>query len=71
MTKTSTAPKCYFCETTDATAIKRDVELESRDDADGQCLPDAEIVTELPICLDCNETWYDGTETYPALLPLA
>lgn len=69
MTKTE-APKCYFCQTA-ATHIKREVELEERNDENGQCLPDAEIVTELPICLACEDWNYDGTEIYPGVRPIA
>lgn len=68
MTKTENSEaKCYFCQGA-ATAIKQEVELvEGPDGADG---PDAEAIELLPICADCHEDNYDGTERYPALLPL-
>lgn len=68
MTQTSTAAEtktCYFCQGP-ATHLKRDVELEFDDECN-----EIEVITELPIDTACNEYYYDGTETYPALLPLA
>lgn len=64
MTQTENA-KCHFCQGP-ATAVKLDVELQTDDDGN-----DVEIISRLPIDEACNAYWYDGTETYPKLQPLA
>lgn len=69
MTKTENL-KCHFCQAT-ATHLKRDAVLEERNDENGQCLPDAIVTEELPICLACEDENYDGTEIYPGVTPLA
>lgn len=56
---------CSYCEAAPATATKREVELIEQDEA-----PDAEEITLHLICTKCAELWFDGTETYPALLSL-
>ena len=72
MTKTSTAAgqtTCYFCQGP-ATALKRETEYVETEQADGSVT--GEFVIELlPICGPCDAEVYDGTEQYPALLPLA
>lgn len=65
MTKTSTDTEtqtCYFCQGP-ATHVKRDATPPVEED-------DVETVDLLAICESCNEENYDGTEEYPALLPL-
>jgi uncharacterized protein with PIN domain len=65
MTQTSTdtdAQACYFCQGI-ATHVKREATAPVEDD-------DVETVELLTICESCNEENYDGTEEYPALLPL-
>lgn len=59
---------CHLCETAAATATKAEVERSWSDDNGGR-----EIQTKvlLPICLTCADTYYDGTEEYPGVLPLA
>jgi hypothetical protein len=68
MTKTENT-RCHFCQGP-ATNLKKEAELVGQETLNGALLPDAEKITYLPIDEACNEKWYDGTETYPALLPL-
>lgn len=67
MTKTESL-KCHFCSDA-ATALKREAEYVETEQADGTVTGtwDSEL---LPICEGCDEENYDGTEQYPALLPL-
>lgn len=75
-TKTSTTvltedpSVCYFCKGAPM-AVKRDASIEERETATGEIIEDGERIELLPICLDCDDHWYDGTEAYPALLPLS
>jgi hypothetical protein len=66
MTKTET-PECHFCQGP-ATGIKTEVEREW-DDANGG--REVEVKIERTVCGSCAAHWYDGTEEYPGLLPLA
>lgn len=65
---THTTLICYLCETAEATAMKTEIELVQIDDED---CTDIQVPTTRPICLPCNERWFDGTEEVPALLPLS
>jgi hypothetical protein len=74
MTKTGTLKEdpteCYFCKGA-PTHVKREATLLETETASGEVLPDTEEIELLPVCEDCNEENYDGTEAYPALLPLS
>lgn len=59
MTKT----ECHYCQGP-ATGIKREATAPVEDD-------DTETIEHLPICDECHDYHYDGTEQYPRLLPLA
>ena len=61
--------KCHFCQAA-ATAIKLDSTVEPQEGPDGVDLPDTIVTERLPICDDCAEEWYDGTEIHPGTLPL-
>ena len=58
--------ECYFCKG-EATNRKAELAL-GWDEEKGREIRSREI---LEICKPCNESEYDGTEEYPALLPLA
>lgn len=57
MTKTESL-KCHFCQKA-ATAIKTEAEI----DYSGE--EEVIVPVELPICADCADQWYDGTEEFP------
>jgi hypothetical protein len=61
---TNATNTCYLCQTAEATAMKTEVEI----DYSGE--EEVEVPVTRPICLPCNEHWFDGTEEVPALLPL-
>lgn len=72
MTQTSTAAEtktCYFCQGP-ATAIKQEAEFVETEQADGT-VTESWTIELLPICGECNEENYDGTERHPELLPLS
>ena len=56
---------CKLCETATAEVIKREAEYEW--DAEGN---ETIRPVELQICRSCADTYYDGTEEYPGVLPL-
>jgi hypothetical protein len=58
------APKCYFCETATATHLKLD------DTIDYVGEEDVLVLTELLICLPCEDENYDGTEARPGVTAL-
>lgn len=62
---TTTTTQCSFCGAA-ATAIK----IEADRTYDDEC---TEIITQVlkPVCADCAEYWYDGTEDFPGVLLLA
>lgn len=62
-TKSMTKTQCHWCEAP-ATGIKQDATAPVEE-------TDVETIERLPICDACHAHWYDGTEEYPTLLPLA
>jgi hypothetical protein len=57
---------CYLCRTAEATAMKTEVDTEWLEDD-----TEVQVPTTRPICLPCNDRWFDGTEECPELLPLS
>lgn len=60
----SMTKKCHLCPQ-EATATKIEIELEA--DENGN---EIQIQVRKPICEECAEAWYDGTEEFPGVLPL-